>query len=441
MSDTEVKSQSWYRLLDRSQWRALVAANLGWLFDGFETYALILTAGVALHQLAPHTDTQPAFYIGLIIALTLFGWGVGGILGGIIADYFGRRKVLLLAITLYSVFTGLSALAWSWESFLVLRLLTGIALGSEWGTGTSLVAELWPAHARAKAAGLMQCGLGLGFFIASACWHFIAPLGENSWRYMFLLGVLPALFALWLRRKVPESERWTSAKKRRSELRARAADELSEKDRFYTRFTLRQVMTDPKLRKLTILGSIMSTVTTLAWWGISTWVPAYVGSMAAEDGRSPESYASTAGMIYNAGAIAGYISLGFLADRFGRKGTVFLYFAASLVMTPVLFLWTHDLGLVLALCVVNGFFTLGQYSWMPVWLPEFYPTHLRATGAAFVFNAARFIAFLGPLTAGAIIAQLGGYGYAATVLGLVYVIGMLVVPFCPETKGRQLPEA
>lgn len=434
---TEVEAAApWYRTLDRTKWRALIAANLGWLFDGFETYALILTAGVALKQL--HPDGNPAFYIGLTIAMTLLGWGAGGIIGGIVADYIGRRRVLLLSITLYSIFTGLSAFAWNWESFLVLRLLTGVTLGSEWGTGTSLVAEMWPAHARAKAAGLMQCGLGLGFFVASAAWHFIAPLGEDSWRYMFLLGVLPAFFALWLRRGVPESDKWVKVASRRASLQARSS--LSEEEKTYTKFTLRQIMADPKLRRLTILGSIMSTVTTLAWWGISTWVPAYVGSIAAEDGRSAESYASTAGMIYNVGAIAGYISLGFAADRFGRKGTVFTYFAASLIMTPVLFLWTSDLTLVLLLCAVNGFFTLGQYTWMPVWLPEFYPTHLRATGAAFVFNAARFIAFLGPLLAGTIIATFGGYSTAATVLGLIYIVGMVVVPFCPETRGRALPE-
>ncbi len=435
---TEVQTVAWYRSLDRTKWRALIAANLGWLFDGFETYALILTAGVALKQLHPAAAGNPAFYIGLTIAMTLLGWGFGGIIGGIVADYLGRRKVLLISITLYSIFTGLSAIAWNWESFLILRLLTGVTLGSEWGTGTSLVAEMWPAHARAKAAGLMQCGLGLGFFVASAAWHFIAPLGENSWRYMFLLGVLPAFFALWLRRSVPESEKWTKVKDRRAALQSQ--DTLSEEERTYTKFTLRQILADPALRRLTILGSIMSTVTTLAWWGISTWVPAYVGSIAAKDGHSAESYASTAGMIYNVGAIAGYISLGFAADRFGRKGTVFTYFAASLIMTPVLFLWTSDLTLVLLLCAVNGFFTLGQYTWMPVWLPEFYPTHLRATGSAFVFNAARFVAFLGPLLAGTIIATLGGYGTAATVVGLIYLVGMAVVPFCPETRGRALPE-
>ncbi|MFE7276782.1 MULTISPECIES: MFS transporter [Streptomyces] len=427
--------------LTRTQRRSLFAANLGWLFDGFETYALILTAGVVLRQLDPSASaTQVSFLTGVTISLTLLGWGFGGILGGIFADYFGRRRALLTSMVLYATFTGLTALSWSWTSFLVLRFITGFALGSEWGTGTALVAETWPKNARAKAAGLMQCGLGLGFFVASACWYFIAPLGADSWRYLFLIGVLPALFALWLRRKVPESEQWTAAHQRRRELRERGDDELTAGERSFTRLTLYQVLSDPKLRMLTILGSLMSLATTLGWWGVSTWVPAYVGSLASDSGQDAAAWASRAGMIYNVGAVAGYIAFGFLADRFGRRPAVLLYFGASLVLTPVLFLWTHDLRLIVLVLVVNGFFTLGQYTWMPVWLPEFYPTHLRATGAAFVFNAARFIAFLGPLTAGAIISRLGGYGIAATTVGLIYVLGLVVALFCPETKGKPLPE-
>jgi MFS family permease len=299
---------------------------------------------------------------------------------------------------------------------------------------------MWPSHARAKAAGLMQCGLGLGFFIASACWSVFSPLGQDAWRYMFVIGVLPALFALWLRRQVPESPRWAGAQRRRAALRARGAETLDASERSYTGFTLRVIMSDPKLRRLTILGLLMSLVTTLAWWGISTWVPSYVAALAGRHGGDGATWASRAGMIYNAGAIAGYVSFGFLADRIGRKPTVILYFGASLILTPVLFLWTHSLAIVAVVLVVNGFFTLGQYTWMPVWLPEFYPTHLRATGTAFVFNAARFVAFLGPLVSGAIISRLGGYGVAATAVGLIYILGLVVAPLCPETRGEQLPE-
>jgi MFS family permease len=433
--------KSWIRDLDRSHWRSLFAANLGWLFDGFETYALILTAASALHQLDPTASSSAiSFVTGATIAATLLGWGVGGILGGVFADYFGRRRALLVSMVCYAGFTGLTALSWSWASFLILRFITGFALGSEWGTGTSLVAEIWPSRARAKAAGLMQCGLGLGFFIASLLWFFIGPLGPSAWRYMFLIGVLPALFALWLRRTVPESEQWRSAQKQRTELRSRSTTELSSRERSYTRLTLQQILIDPRLRRLTILGSLMSLVTTLAWWGISSWVPSYVAAVAARSGHSPTAWASGAGMIYNAGAIVGYIALGFLADLIGRKRTVLLFFGASLVLTPVLFLWTHSLGLIVVVLVLNGFFTLGQYTWMPVWLPEFYPTHLRATGAAFVFNAARFIAFLGPLLSGTIIAHLGGYGIAATTVGMIYILGLVIAPLLPETRGQQLPD-
>lgn len=441
MSEVAVGRTPWARTLNRTQWRSLLAANLGWLFDGFETYALILTAGLVLRQLDPSAPQgQVSFLTGATIAVTLLGWGFGGILGGVFADYFGRRRALLVSMVLYAAFTGLTAVSWSWGSFLVLRFITGFALGSEWGTGTSLVAETWPARARAKAAGFMQCGLGLGFFVASACWYFIGPLGDDSWRIMFLIGVLPALFALWLRRKVPESEQWMSAQRRRAELRGRAGEKLTAREKSFTRLTLRQIMVDPRLRRLTILGLLMSLVTTLGWWGISSWVPAYVASRAAATGHSATAWASWAGMIYNAGAIAGYIAFGYLADRIGRKSAVLLYFGASLVLTPVLFLWTHSLGVIVVVLVINGFFTLGQYTWMPVWLPEFYPTHLRATGAAFVFNAARFVAFLGPLTAGAIISRLGGYGIAATAVGMIYVLGLIVAPFGPETRGQQLPE-
>jgi MFS family permease len=394
-----------------------------------------------LRRLDPSAaPSSVALLTGVTIAVTLLGWGAGGILGGILADYVGRRQTLIVSILLYATFTGLTAVSWSWASFLVLRLLTGFALGSEWGTGASLVAEIWPSHARAKAAGLMQCGLGLGFFIASACWYVVGPLGADSWRWMFLIGVLPALFALWLRRKVPESEQWLRADGRRRRARESDATELSEREVSYTRLTLREIFADPALRRVTILGSLMSLVTTLAWWGISTWVPLYVSGIAVRSGGSATAWAGGAGMIYNVGAIAGYIAFGFLADRYGRKPTTMLFFGASLVLTPVLFLWTHDLRVIVVVLVVNGFFTLGQYTWMPVWLPELYPTHLRATGAAFVFNAARFVAFLGPLLSGAIISLLGSYGVAATVVGLIYILGLVVAPFCPETLGRPLPE-
>jgi MFS family permease len=436
-------SQPWYGSLDRRQWNTLVAANLGWMFDGYETYALLLTVGVALHQLlAPAQFAQIPAYAGAVIALTLLGWGIGGVIGGILADYIGRKRTMMISILAYSLTTGLSAFAWDWVSFAALRLLVGIAIGSEWATGASITAELWPDKARGKGAGLMQCGLGIGFFLASLVWLYVGTLGANGWRYMFLLGILPGFFTLWIRRGIPESPRWEQANLRRQAAleRQRSGALMEEHERALTRFTLLELFREPEVRRRALIAFAMSLSTTLAWWGISAWLPPYVASVAAKAGLSGPQWASFAGMAYNIGAIAGYISLGFLADAYGRKPVTLFYFALAFITTPVVFLWTHDLNLLLVAACVNGFFSLGLYSWMPVWLPELFPTRIRATGAAFCFNTPRFIAWIGPLVAGTLIANFGGFSNAAMTVATIYLLGLLSAPFLPETRGKPLPE-
>src|SRR5579871_1148290 len=176
----------WYSGLTRTQWKTLAASNLGWLFDGYETYALIITVAVALHQLLdPSLYPQIPAYAGTVIGITLFGWGTGGIIAGVLADYVGRRRMMMVAILSYSVMTGLSAFAWNWESFAVLRFLVGLAIGTEWVTGSSMTAEIWPDRARGRGAGLMHCGLGIGFFIASLVWLYVSGFGPDAWRYMY----------------------------------------------------------------------------------------------------------------------------------------------------------------------------------------------------------------------------------------------------------------
>lgn len=432
----------WYRAVTRTQWNALVASNLGWLFDGFETYGLILTVGVAMRDLLDvSVHAQIPAYAGTVIAITLLGWGIGGMLGGILADYIGRKRMMIIAVIAYSVTTGLSAFAFDWVSFAFLRFLVGVAVGSEWATGSSMVAELWPDRARGKGAGLMQCGLGIGFFIASFVWLFLSALGPGAWRYMYLLGVLPALLTLWIRRAVPESAVWQQADAmRRTALeRRRGGETLHGSDEKLARFTLFDLFSTAAMRRQTIVVFLMSLTTTVGFWGISTWVPPFVGGVAAASGLPAEQWASYAGMAYTAGSVAGYVTLGFLADAYGRKPVTIAFYAMALVLTPVLFFWTRDLGLLLALACVNAFFSNGQYTWMPVWLPELYPTRMRATALAFAFNAPRFVAFLGPLMAGTMIVQFGGYGQAAMALALIYILGIVAAPWLPETRGKPLP--
>src|ERR1700744_4397605 len=204
-----VAETPWYKALTAKQWYTLLAANLGWLFDGYETYALLLTVGPAMHSLLqPSQYGQIPAYAGTVVSITLLGWGIGGVCGGVLPDYIGRKRTMIYAILAYSLLTGLTALSFNWISFALLRFAVGIAIGSEWATGSSMIAELWPNHARGKGAGLMQCGLGIGFFLASFLWLFVSGFGPEAWRYMFVIGILPALLTLWLRTSIDESEIW-----------------------------------------------------------------------------------------------------------------------------------------------------------------------------------------------------------------------------------------
>jgi MFS family permease len=433
---------AWYRTLSATQWKTLLASNLGWVFDGFETYALILTVGLALRDLLdPSEHSRIPAYAGAIIATTLLGWALGGLMAGVVADYIGRKRTMILAILTYSFMTALSAFSWDWTSFAIIRFLVGLAIGSEWVTGTSLTAEFWPDHARGRGAGLFQCGFGIGFFLASLVWLFVGTTGPAAWRTMYLIGVLPALLTLWIRRAIPESKLWEEANERRraaAERRRSGAVPLPE-DKSLTRFTLVDLFVEPEERNLTIIALLMATASAVGFWAISSWVPPFVGSVAAKAGNSATQWASYTGMTFTAGTIVGYVGFGFLADAFGRKPITLLFFAVSLLLTPILFLWATNLFALLALAALLGCFASGQFTWMSTWLPELYPTRIRATGAGFIFNVSRIPAALGVFIAGAAIAYFGNYGNAATTIALIYLLGLAAGPFLPETRGKPLP--
>jgi len=437
-------SLPWYRSLSGPQWKTLVAANLGWTLDSFEFFALFLTVGFALHQLlgASQYAAIPR-YAGYIIAATLFGWATGGVIGGIIADYIGRKRTMILAIFAYSLTTGLSALAWNWESLAILRLLVGVAIGSEWATGASIVAELWPDHARGKGGGLMQCGAGLGAILASGIWLLIGSTGPEAWRWMYLVGVLPALATLWIRRRIPESPKWERSNARRSEALnlKRQGAALSSDSAALTRFTLVDLFSDRSVRRQLIGSFLMMLSVTFAFWGVSTFIPTYVGSVAATAGLPAAHWAGLAGLVTGVCGTIGFVSLGFLADLIGRRAVAMLFYLMCLILTPVVYLWAHNIYVLLFCVGVFGFFTLGIWAWAPIWLPELFPTRMRSTAIAFSFNAPRFIACIGPLIAGTLIVGLGGYGPAATIIGSFFILGFVVAPFLPETKGKPLPGA
>jgi MFS family permease len=437
-------SAPWYRSLNRGQWKALFASNLGWTFDGFEVFALILTIGAALHQLLDPSEYKSIpFYAGAVIAITVFGWGLGGLLGGILADYIGRKRSMMITILAYSLLTGLSALSWDWVSFAVLRFLVGLAIGSEWATGASITAELWPDNARGKGGSFLQAGYPIGSILASAIWVNLGTSGPGAWRYMFLIGVLPALIAFWIRRNIPESPRWEESDRRRRaahDLR-RQGTALQGENAALVRFTLVDMFAEPAVRTRLILTFIMSLSVTIGYWGVSSFVPSYFGSVATAAGLPAQYWVGMVGLVQNIGALLGFFAFGFLADAFGRKPTTFVYYLMCLILTPIVYLYVQDIHLLLLVFAVYGFFIQGVFSWTPIWLPELFPTRMRATAAGFIFNCPRLISAVAPLIAGTLIVNLGGYGKTATILGLFYVLGLIAVPFLPETKGKPLPEA
>jgi MFS family permease len=443
MATIAAPEQAQPQALTAASWRALIASFLGWMFDGYETYALILVAGVALRQLLlPDQLASLPIYIGGLLAVTLVGWATGGIVAGVLADYIGRKRMLMLSILWYALFTGLTAFAGSYSSLLILRFLTGLGLGAEWGPGTAILGESWPSRSRGRAASVLQSAIGFGLLLASGVWLYVGPLGPDAWRYMFLLGVLPALSVLWIRTSVRDPDLWIAASERRRQARQRLASGLpvTREDRLLVGFTVKQILAIPDLRRRLLLLLVLSLSTIVAWWAVSTWIPFYAGQLAARAGGDAQRWVALAGLCYNLGGILGYFVFGVLADFWGRKPTMLLYYAGAVVLVLVLFRAVQDPSVFLVVAAVNGFFTLGQFAWMPVYLPELFPTAVRGSGISLVFDVTRYLAAAGPLLAGWLIVSLGGVSAAASIIGLSYLLGLIVTPFAaPETKGRPLP--
>lgn len=424
---------SWWRGVTRNQWIVLFVAWLGWVFDSMDAtiYALVLHPSLEdlLHIADPSTSSAETigWYGGIIFSVFLIGWAVGGVLFGILADRYGRTKTLMATIVLYATFTGMAALSQEWWHLAIYRFVTALGIGGEWAAGAAIVAETWPEDKRAKAAGVLQSAWAVGFFLAAAL---NLLLRGYTWRVLFLVGILPALTALLVRICVKEPERWTQA--HAQELKVGTASVMKLPELFQGR-----------LARVTWVGSGLAFVAVFGLWGVTSWLPSLVRALPGLQGLPPDAlakYASYAIMAVNAGAFFGYLSFGPLADRFGRRPIFALMCAGSLAMVPLTFFAPHSYAHVLLLLPVLGFFSNGIFAGFPIYLPELYPTRLRATGSGFCFNAGRALASAGPFLTGVLVATLGGFGRAASTIALVYLLGLLILIFAPETKGRPLPD-
>ena len=403
--------------LSARAWGVLALTMAFWIGDGYVAFVLLVTGGTALRDLLPASALPhlPA-YLGYLIAITLAGWAAGGVLGGILGDRLGRRRTLVCSVVVYSVFTSLSALTHTWWLFGLTRFFTGVGVGAEWGVGTSLLQEAWPQRWRAKGAGLLQSGFAVGGLLVSGLWATLGSAYGLSWRWMYVFGSFPLVIALAAWRHIPESDRWVSA--RRSGVRARDLLRGTSRRDFAA-------------------AMVVSAVITGGWWAVSSFLPTYVGDMAP---HRRTFFAGWAAVLYNVGAIAGCVSLGFLSEAWGRKITIQLYFAGCLVIVPVVFLAVRDAVVATWLQLAVGFLTGGGYSWYTVHTPELFPTAIRATAISTIFSGARFLAMIGAVLTGTLASSVGGFGHAAALFTPVYLIGIIAVFFLPETRGRPLPE-
>jgi MFS family permease len=396
------------------RWLALWAAMLGYMLDALDVLLYVFAVQTLRSQF--HWSAATA---GLISSATLLTSAAGGILAGIMADRIGRTRTLIYTILLYSIGSGGSATATGVISLLAWRGVVGLGLGGEWSAGAVLVAESWPAEHRAKAIGLMQSGWALGYMLAAVTTALILP--RFGWRALFLVGVLPALFTIWIQRKVKEPEIWSPKK---------ATGRLTDLFR-------------PPLARRTFFATALATSVLFAYWGLNTWLPGFLSAPPSQGGAGFD-ILKTSGWIFimQFGAFLGYISFGWMADRFGRRPAFFYYVLAAAILTPIYGLTPRWAGAsaetwLLALGPLIGFCGTGFFALFGAMLAELYPTSIRGTAQGFVYNFGRASSALAPFAVGAV-ADLKGIGAALALNSAFFLIGSVLIFTLPETKNTKL---
>jgi MFS family permease len=436
---------NWRKQLDREHWHVLVASLFARLLDGYETYILFVVLTPALRDLlTPARVPELPHYAGLILAAVVLGRAIGGLIAGIAADYIGRKRTLLLSFLLYAASALLSGVSPGWRSLAAFRLLTGMSLGGGLALGATLIAESWPAAARARGQSVMQSAFGVGAMLAAGGWLVLEPLGGAAlWRWPLFLGVVPTLLLLvYTHRYVPESKRWLERHAQRKQLGTQRfpAAALTPEEALVTRFTMTALFSAPQLRRQMLLCMTMSLGTVVGYWAVSSWIPAYVESVTQPGaGGGASRWGGIAGLAYGCGSIPGYLVAAWLADTLGRRGMLASYFAGSILSTQALYVWSHEPFAFVVTAALHGFFTQGQFVWFAIYPAELFPTAVRTTALSAIFNSARFLSVFGPLLAGVLITRLGGYSATASFFSLIYLVALCAVPFLPETKGKPLP--
>ena len=402
---------AWHHEINRQQWRTLFAAQLGWMLDAMDvmlySFALTTIRGEF------HLSSAAAGALG---AAPLVTSALGGMLFGWLSDRYGRSRSLMWSILAFSVFTAFTATSHSVGELVFWRAIVGIGLGGEWAAGSVLVAETWPAAHRGKAIGLMQSAWAVGYLLAAVLAAVVLP--RWGWRALFLAGVLPALATLWIRRNIPEPAGW----KRQERSLGGAMGALFR---------------PPLVRHVLLFTAVCSCVL-FGYWGMFTWLPAYLSSPVEKGGAGLSVLRSSAWIVpLQVGAFFGYFSFGFFADRVGRRAAFLTFVFSTAVLVPVYGLLGRNVTLLLAIGPLVGFFGHGYFSALGAMAAELFPAAVRTTAQGFCYNFGRALAALAPVTVGAL-SDTYGIGAALTFTSIFFVAGGGLMLLLPETRGREL---
>jgi MFS family permease len=362
---------------------------------------------------------------GGLASLTLVASAFGGLLFGLLADRIGRARALIWSILTYSVFTAAMATAQSVAALALWRTLVGLGLGGEWSAGSVLVSETWPAAHRGKAIGFMQSGWAIGYILAAIAAALVLP--RYGWRALFVIGILPALLTLWIRREVAEPEIWLASRGRSG-------------DRWALGRHLAELWRGPLLGR-TLVATATTTFVLFAYWGLFTWIPTYLAAPVERGGAGLGIVRSAAWIVpMQIGAFLGYNVFGFAADRFGRRPSFVGFLLAAALLVPAYCLLGTSPMTLIVLGPLVGFFGHGYFSVFGALLAELFPTSIRATAQGLAYNAGRAVSAIAPFTIGAL-ADRAGLGPALATTSGFFVLGACAVLFLPETRGTDLAAA
>jgi MFS transporter, SHS family, sialic acid transporter len=405
--------------ITRDQWYVLIAAFLGWMFTGVVMGLFPIAARPALQDLLQSTDDGlVGWWIGVLTAAFLLGAAAGGVLFGWAGDRIGRVRTMALTIAAYSLFTGACVAATQPWQLALFRFLASLGMGGQWSLGVALVMEAWPGRLRPLLAGVIGASANVGF-LAISILSMLVVITPDSWRWVMVVAATPVILAVWVVMFVPESERWKAA------VKATVAKPLREIFR-------------PPLLWPTLLAICFATIPLLgSWAGVSGFLPSWADQLAGAHARGVTQ------AVISVGAILGCLIAPLIGGVWGRRPVYFGLCLAALVVCQFLFRegwWEYGVPFLL-LCGLAGFVTAAFYGWLPLYLPELFPTRVRATGQGLSFNFGRIFAAVGTLTTGQMMQFFeGSYPRACSTITLVYALGLVVIWLAPETKGRPLPE-